>query len=130
MSFDNKVEISLSLANLNVALHILAQMEESSLVNFPLGNATNVNCWLSTIAAPVLDMLGIRVGGQDSGLVLRDLTIVAGKARLKVTCVRCTDPAVGEMERLTMKEGGVANTTNLVNRAFDYGSEIFRGNYV
>ena len=26
--------------------------------------------------------------------------------------------------------GGVADATNLVNRAFDYGLEIFRGNYV
>ena len=99
-------------------------------MNFPLGDATDVNCWLSTIAAPVLDGFGIRAGGRDSGLVLRDLAIVAGEARLDVTCVRCTDPAVAEMERLTMTEGGVADATDLVNRAFDYGSEIFRGDYV
>ena len=43
MSFDNEVEIGLSLNDLDVALRVLAQMEELSLVNFPLGDATDVN---------------------------------------------------------------------------------------
>jgi hypothetical protein len=106
MFFDNEVKIGLSLVDLNVALRVLALMEEFSLMNFPLRDATDVNCWLSTIAAPVLDRLGIRVGGQDSGLVLRDLVIVMGEAHLDMMCVCCMDPAVAEMESLTMTVGG------------------------
>jgi len=81
---------------------------------------------LSTIAAPVLDEFGTRVGGRDSGLALRNHAINAGEARLDVTCV----PAVAEMERLTRTEGGVADATDLVNRVFDYGSDLLRGDYV
>ncbi len=63
MAFDNEIEIGLSLVDLDVALRVLAQMDESSFVNFPLGDATDANIWLSTIAAAVLDEFGIRVGG-------------------------------------------------------------------
>jgi len=104
----DEMAIGLSFVDLDVALRVLAQMEESSLMNFPLGDATDVNCWLSTIAAP----------------------INAGEARLDVTCGRCTDPAVAEMERLTRTEGGVADATDLVNRVFDYGSDLLRGDYI
>jgi hypothetical protein len=130
MEFDNEVELGLSLVDIDMALRVLAQIKELSLMNFPLEDVTDLNCWMSTIVTPLLDKFGIRVGGQDSGLVLRNLAIAVEKARLDMKCIRCTDAAVIEIEQLMQSEEGFADATDVINKVFDYGSDILRGDYV
>ena len=130
MEFDNEVELGLSLVDIDMALQVLAQMKELSLMNFPLEDVTDLNCWISTIVTPLLDKFGIRVGGQDSGLVLRNLAIAVEEARLDMKCIRCTDSAVIEIEQLMQSEEGIADATDVINKVFDYGSGILQGDYV
>jgi hypothetical protein len=130
MEFDNEVELVLSLVDIDMALQVLAQMKELSLMNFPLEDVTDLNCWISTIVTPLLDKFGTRVGEQDSGLVLRNLAIVVEEARLDMKCIRCTDTAVIEIEQLMQSEDGIADATDIINKVFDYGSDILQGDYI
>ena len=130
LEFENMIELGLTLVHLDIALRVLAQMKEVSLMNFPLKDLTNLNCWMSTIVTPVLDEFGIRVGEHDSGLVLRDLAILVEEARLDMKCIRCTGTALMEMERLTQTEEGIADATELMNKVFEYGSNLLQGDYV
>jgi hypothetical protein len=120
----------LSLVDIDMALQVLAQMKELSLMNFPLEDVTDLNCWISTIVTPLLDKFGTRVGEQDSGLVLRNLAIVVEEARLDMKCIRCTDTAVIEIEQLMQSEDGIADATDIINKVFDYGSDILQGDYI
>jgi hypothetical protein len=130
LEFDNEIELGLTLVDLDVALRVLAQMQELSLMKFPLKDATDLNCWITTIVTPVLDEFGIRVGEQDSGLVLRELAILVEEAQVDVKCIRCTDEAILEMERLTRTEEGIVDTTASINKVLEYGSNLLRGDYV
>jgi hypothetical protein len=99
-------------------------------MNFLLDDVTDLNCWLSTIVTPVLDKFGIRVGEQDSGLVLGNLAMAVGEARLDMKCIHCTDAAVMEIEQLMQSGEGIADATDMINKILVYGSDILRGDYV
>lgn len=130
MEFDNEVEVGVSIVDLDMALQVLAQMKELSLMNFLLDDVTDLNCWLSTIVTPVLDKFGIRVGEHDSGLVLGNLAMAVGEARLDMKCIHCTDAVVMEIKQLMQSGEGIADATDTINKILVYGSDILRGDYV
>ena len=128
--FDNEVEISVSLVDLYMMLWVLAQMQEISMMNFPLEDVMDLNCWLLTIVSPKLDEFGISVGDLDSGLILQNVVFAVEEARVNMKCIRCTNDAISEIANLTRTEEGVADATYVINKVLEYGSDFLMGDYI
>ena len=130
VDFNNEVELSLSLQNLIFIVQLLAEMEEPSFLFFPLEDIKNFNCWLSSIMTPALDAYGIRIGENDSGVVLRKLAIEVERANLDMKCIYCSSPMIQSMEHMFQTQAGIEETTATVNRLFDYGTTLLGGEYM
>ena len=105
-------------------------MEEPSFLFFPLEDIKNFNCWLSSIMTPALDAYGIRIGENDSGVVLRKLAIEVARANLDMKCIYCSSPMIQSMEHMFQTQAGIEETTATVNRLFDYGTTLLGGEYM
>ncbi|KAL7538989.1 hypothetical protein ACHAXR_008950 [Thalassiosira sp. AJA248-18] len=128
----NEFELGLSLKDVVVVLEVLAQMQEQPFLNFPLQDVTNLNCWMATIVAPVLDKYGIRIqdGEADTGLVLRNLLVAVAEARLDMNCISCSSQMMLELEQSMQSQEGITDTTEVANQILNYGSNLLGGDYV
>lgn len=123
----NHLRLGLSLANIDMVAHILAEIEETSFFEFPFRDATNINCWMASIVTPILDRYGLRTGDADSGLVLRQLAVVVAEARFDMECILCTSPLLLEMDSFFSSADGIADTTSVANMLFDYATDLLEG---
>ena len=124
---DNHLRLGLSLANVDLAAHILAHIQETSFFGFPFRDVNNINCWLASIVTPILDRYRLRTGDADSGLVLRQLAVAVAEAKFDMECILCTSPLLLEMDSFFSSTEGVADTTAVVNMLFNYATELFEG---
>lgn len=123
----DEVELQLNMQNATMMLEVLAQMMEPSFLNFPMGDLVNVHCWLNTMVKPVIDEYGVRIGGPDTGLVPRDLAVNIAEAQLKMTCIECSSPMMADLEQAMQTQGGIEDTTEVINRLVAYGTDILGG---
>lgn len=128
LQVSNELELGLTLSSANMILELLAEIEEVSLLQFPLKDAMNVNCWLATVVTPVLDKYGVRAG--DATLGLRKMALAVAEARLDMNCISCSSPALLDMAEFFASEEGVADTTSVANMMFEYGSNLLQGGFV
>ena len=131
VEINNDLLLGLNLKSVEMMLEILAQINESDmLVNFPLQDIMNLNCWLSTVVTPMLNKYGIRVGNPDAGIVLRQLAMDVAEASLDIQCIECSSPLIVEMESLLGTQAAVADTTEAVNAILDYISKLLGGDFI
>ena len=157
MQVHNELEFGLSLSNTNLLLQLLAKMNSSSLLNFPLRDITNINCWLATIVTPILDNYGIRSGNKT--ISFEHILIAVAEAQLDMTCISCSSPVLLDMSSFFESAEGVKDTTRgehhhatfdvsydlkfhytishtplywilVTNMLLEYGSNLLRGEYV
>jgi len=126
----NNLVLGLSLENVGMVLEVLAQINESSFLNFPLQDVLNLQCWLATVATPVLNKYGIRVGDPDSGMVLKKFALAVAEARLDMTCVSCSSPLIVEMTTKLGSPEAVDDITAVANMILDYLSSLLGGDFV
>jgi len=127
----NDLVLGLNLKSVAVMLELLAKIKEMNMfVNFPLQDIMNVNCWLATVATPMLDKYGIRVGNPDSGIVFRNLAFSIAEASLDIKCIECSSPLIVEMESTLGSQEAIADTTEVANAIFDYISELLGGDFM
>ena len=130
LQIKNELELGLSLKSVSMILELLAQIEESPFLNFPLKDALNLNCWLATVVTPVLDKYGIRVGAANTGVVLRKLALAVAEARLDLDCISCSSPVLLDMSSYFSSDEGVADTTSVAKMLFDYVSDLLGGEFI
>lgn len=127
----NDMVLGLSLESVGMVLDLLAQIKEQAFLNFPLHDVLNMQCWLATIVAPLLDKYGIRVGeAADSGIVLKTLAVAVAEARLDIECIACTSPLIVEMASNLGSDEAVADTTAVANMLLEYLSNLLGGDFV
>lgn len=126
----NEVQLGISLKDLDILLEVLAQMQEPQFLFFPIQDVTNLQCWMYTMVTPALDQYGVRVGEPDSGLVLRKLVLAVAEARLDMSCISCSSSIMLEFEQAMQTQEGVADTTEVANRLFEYATDLLGGDYV
>lgn len=124
----NELELGLSLSTADVLLKLLAAIKETSLMNFPLRDLTNINCWLATIVTPILDQYGSRIG--EKTMALETVTMAVAEAQLDINCISCTSPVLLEMSSFFSSDKGVDDTTQVANMILEYGSRLLMGDYV
>jgi hypothetical protein len=92
----NQVDLSVTLPSTTVSLEVLASMRESSLLNFPLSDATNIFCKVAALESwsPESE------GGQEPG---------PSTSQKKSSNFEVDDDLEGEMERLAVSEQMLQN---------------------
>ena len=132
----NNLVLGLNLKNVDMMLELIAQINEMDLfVNFPLQDIMNLNCWLSTVATPMLDKYGIRVGNPGvgktvSGIVFRQLAMSVAEANLDIRCVECSSPLIVEMEATLTSLEAIADSTEVANMILAYVSKLLSGDFI
>ena len=127
---DNDLVLGFSVNHMRMITEVLLQIKELSFINFPLGDVLNLDCWLATVATPVLNKYGLRDDERETGIVLRNLAMAVAEARLDIDCILCTSPLLLELSDYFSSPQGVEDTTTVANDIFAYISRLLGGNFV
>jgi hypothetical protein len=114
---------------LRILLTLFAKISVNSLINFPLKDITNLQCWLATFPAPKLDSRGVRVYDDDASVLLTEFVAAVARVDLNVSCVQCTSPKVIELANLLSSSPSTQSATEAANEAFDLLSSLFEENF-
>lgn len=98
---DDTIELSIDISDAEIFASLMAIMKAESLMELPLRDIGNLNCWLNTIPTPTLDDDGIRVE-DDPSLSLEELTVSYSSIILDLACAECE--SLGMKEASTMFE--------------------------
>jgi hypothetical protein len=121
--------VTLGLESAQLVLGVLLNVIESRLMDFPLRDLLNYNCWLATMPAPELDTRGGCVGGVDrSGLTAFDASVK--QITLDVTCLECSSPLMNELSDLLSAPQAVDDVTEAANGLLRYVSQLLRGEFL
>lgn len=106
INFSNEVDVTVVLKAAEVLASILAKVDSSRLMNFPLGDITNFYCWVSTIPAPILNEFGVRIPNSIQTAGLEDLLVTFDELTIDVDCVDCSSPKLQELSDMNATEFG------------------------
>ena len=69
----------------------MARIDSMALMNFPIKDLLDVNCWLATMPAPLLNELGFRVDpAEERGISLAQFANKFTDLSVEVECISCT----------------------------------------
>ena len=107
LSTMNEMDISASISSSILSADILAKINTNTLMQFPLRDIMNLNCWLAVFPAPELDANGVRVdSSDDTSLALTRFIMSLTGLSLDVNCISCTSPGIAVLpDVLRMLEG-------------------------
>lgn len=99
LAMANHMDISIELPSVAMELGFLAHMKETDLLRFPLVDATNPYCWLSTLG-PYVEQLEGAESMSLQPIVLETLGLALSTFRLSATCIACTSPGVAVLSAI------------------------------
>jgi hypothetical protein len=129
-NIENDLEIRLDMKALHILLTVLATVSEKAFVGFPISDIANLQCWLATIPAPVLDSRGLLVNESDVTLSVSDFLATVAEIGLIVSCVDCSGPRMDELGELLSGVDGSNSFTNVANDVFDLIKKLIEGNFL
>lgn len=124
------IDLGLEISNTTVQVEALISILESRLLQFPIEDINNFDCWLSMIPAPSLDAKGVRKENSDPTLALQQLKIVVESIRLQIDCVECSSPKFQDMADILASDEAIEDVTRLANSAIDYISGLLGGTFL
>jgi hypothetical protein len=130
MQMRNELDISLDLYTAQVLLGMMLQVSEKPLMEFPMRDMMNLDCWLAKIPNPPLDERGIRLPGYDPTAALEALAISVARMGMNITCIDCTSPDLYEISSLLASPAAIEDATETANMVLDYLSELLGGRFV
>jgi hypothetical protein len=116
----NEMDIGIGLQSTNVVFTLFVKMLKENFFLFPVKDIFELDCWLSTIPAPALDMYGIRAQGTESTLALRKLAIAVGAMNFTFDCIDCSSAKLNEIPDLLASPIGREDATESANNVLDY----------
>jgi hypothetical protein len=119
--------VTLGLDSAQLVLGVVLNVIESRLMDFPLRDLLDYNCWLATMPAPELDTRGIRVVGvnRSAGLTAFDASVK--QIYLHVTCLECSSPLMYELSDLLSAPQDVDDVTEATNGLLRFVSQLLGG---
>jgi hypothetical protein len=121
------MDIGIDLQSTNVLVTLFVKMLKDNLFSFPVEDIFELDCWLSTIPAPALDMYGIRAEGTESTLALRELAIAIDAMNFTFGCIDCSSPKLNEIPDLLASPVGREDATESANNVLDYFLSLIEG---
>lgn len=126
----NELDLNLALSGATIFFNLLVKIHENDLLQFPLTNLANLQCWLATVPAPILDKNGIRVNGSTPNMAIMDFVFTfVEKMTLNVNCVSCTSPGMAELPRMIKKLKSAGVIRDLLQRFLVFMEEIVNSEY-
>mmetsp|Transcript_24398 Transcript_24398/g.36198 ORF Transcript_24398/g.36198 Transcript_24398/m.36198 type:complete len:2877 (+) Transcript_24398:149-8779(+) len=126
----NEVDISVDLSSATIVLEMLLKISEQSLIDFPLKDITNLNCWLATIPAPKLDRRGVRLADSTTSAELKDLFTTLSEMNLNIKCISCSSPKIAELATLLSTEAAVEDFYRVGTNLLDYAIALLGGEFL
>lgn len=124
----NELDISLDMHTGNVIMMAMLKISKSRLLQFPLVDVFDINCWISTIPAPMLDLQGVRVENDEAMATLVDFAASVANLNLNISCVACSSPMIVELAESLMSSGESQNdVTDLVNLLLLSITDLMKG---
>jgi hypothetical protein len=130
MQLSNELDISLDLHSANILLRALLKIAESRFFGFPMRDFLDLNCWLATMPAPVLDAKGVRVEGAEPTVALEELVASIAELNLDIRCVECSSPGMYELTELLSSPAAKQDATEVANSVLDYITKLMGGQFL
>jgi hypothetical protein len=96
---------------------------------FLFSDVFNLQCWLATLPAPVLDSRGV-AEGADVSFSVTDLMASVVNLGLNVSCIDCSSPRMPELSNLWSELDNSEDLTRVANDLFDSASKLVEGNFL
>jgi hypothetical protein len=88
----NEIDISMSIPKSTLSFNIIASLKERALMDIPLNDFSNLNCWLALLETPgvVQDVLDQRRAAHS--LAFQSFMVTLSSFYLNALCVSCSSP--------------------------------------
>jgi hypothetical protein len=126
----NELDINLDLDTASVYLLAMLKVANSRLLGFPLEDVFDMNCWLATIPAPLLDSRGIRLADSEVTAALEDIGASVSRFTLNVSCVECSSPGMTDLAELLSTQEAQDGITETTNTILHYAADFLSGDFV
>ena len=95
-----------------------------------IADILNLQCWLATIPAPLLDSRGARVNENDVTLSVTEFKTSTAELGLNISCVDCSSPRMTELTELLSSSAGSDAVTDVANGLFDLIPILIEGKFL
>jgi hypothetical protein len=133
LAMSNEMDLSLIVPSASVAFDILANLQDRALIDFPLNDVTNVQCWMAALASgrgedvlsgasmsnaqvnPLGQQSGDSTNGVDnqapSNLALTSFILSISSFSMKVACIECSSPGAPFVSEVidTLEQAGLSD---------------------
>ena len=130
INISNEIDLSLEMTDVSIIASTLTKISESRLLGFPLRDFFDLNCWIATIPAPVLNAQGIRADSFEPTAGLSDLEAFIGQLTVKANCTDCSSPRMKEFTDLLSDPEAQSETTDVANALLAYVTQLMGGNFL
>lgn len=112
LAMNNQIRIGLTSTSFQILAEFMARIEAMALMNFPIEDLLDLNCWLATMPAPTLDELGFRVDPEEErGISLAQFANKFTDLSIEVECTSCTSRGLNMLPTVfeLLKENNVTS---------------------
>lgn len=127
VNISNDLEISIGLDQLQLLATAVLKLSAKELLEFPMRDILNLNCWLATIPAPQLDSYGVSTDRSAQSLGLLEFVSSIEKLHLNVTCKQCSGSKWSELSELLKTESNTDEVTKIATQILALGTKLAEG---
>lgn len=129
-ALSNEIDIHINMQTVKVVLDFLLKMMDKRVFQTPLGDLTNMDCWIATVAGPTLDEFGIRLDGEEANVMVEELFLSVAKLGVNVSCVSCSSPALSDFAELLSTTVAADAATDSTNVLFETLSNFLKSGFL
>jgi len=120
LTMKNQMDISVELAGSEAWLSFLANVDAMALSNFPLGDITNLQCWLNTVA---------RTMPEEKGFSIVNAFLTTSSMNFDVSCDSCTSSSLSILPEVLSELEVYGVSDVLENRLVEMIMDLLRSDY-
>lgn len=104
----------------NVVVTALLKMLKDNLYSFPVEDIFELDCWLATIPAPLLNAYGLREDNSSPTLGLSELSVLVDDMNFTFDCFNCSTAKLNEITDLLASPGSREDAVESANNVLDF----------
>jgi len=116
----NELEFSMDMESVQGLVQIMALMQVESVMNFPIEDIANLNCWIATIPDP---------SGEPT-MDFREIAFSLAQAMPRMKCLNCTSPGMIDMVDLFNTNATAQLVTDFLNDVDEMVSSLLEGDFL
>ena len=101
LAMNNQIKVGMTSSAFEILAEITARLETMAIMNFPIKDLLEVQCWLATMPVPALNELGFRIDPEEErGLILTEFANKWTDLSVEVECISCTSKGLNMLPTL------------------------------